>query len=112
MYGKKPQPIGAVTVATAGTRVRLTSTLSDPTADVRTPWIFVQAAEANTGIIYVGVSDVANNKYIVALGAGEGMELTPTQIRGTECEYFLNDFYIDASSNAQSVQVTYDKDRV
>lgn len=112
MFARKPQPIGAVTVATAGVRVRLTSTLSDPTADVLTPWIFIQAAESNTGIIYVGLSDVASNKYIIALGAGEGMELTPTQTRGTEHEYSLNDFYIDASSNAQAVQVTYDKNRV
>ncbi len=111
MFKRKPNCIGQVIVTTAGTSVRATSTLSNPAADLPTPWIFIQAAEDNTGVVYVGTAAVTDTNYIVALGPGEGMELTPTQIKGTEGEYFLNDFYLDAETSGNSVQITYDVSR-
>lgn len=111
MFARKPTPIGAVAVTSAGTRVRLTSTLSAPTADLPTPWIFVQASEANTGVTYIGTSTVSATVYLIALGPGEGLELTPPHVRGSQGEYFLNDLYADAATNGNSVQVTYDKAR-
>jgi len=111
MFARKPVQMGAVTVTTAGTRVRLTAGQSDPTADILTPWIYLQAAEANTGVIYVGLSTVASTAYIAALGAGEAIQISAGQVRGSQGEYSLNDFYVDSSVNGEKVYVTYDKAR-
>jgi hypothetical protein len=46
-------PYGKVTVTTAGTPVRATSNLSVPADPVPVQSFFVQAAPANTGIVYI-----------------------------------------------------------
>ncbi len=100
-------PINAsVTVTTAGTRVQVNSATNIlPTS------IYFEANKANSGNIYIGLSDVASTKYIACLTAGSGFCITSDGIGGTGrlsgVGLKLNLFYADTSNSGDKVLVTY-----
>ena len=80
---------GTTTVSTAGTEVQISNT----TNKVR--WIKVKALAANSGKVYLGVSDVsATNGY--ALSAGNELEVSFAELGGT---VIFSTFYVDAATN-------------
>lgn len=95
---------GTIDIPTATTRVRWTSDSSLKATD-RFLWAQFQARDGNTGVIYVGASDVA---------AAQGWELHPT---ATEYEgrpvvidpgayggtIAVQDIYFDAATNGDDV---------
>ena len=84
---------GTTTVATAGTEVQI----SNVTNKVR--WIQVKALAANSGISYVGVSDVTTtNGY--ELSAGNTLELNFGEQGGTVA---FSTFYVDVASSGDKV---------
>lgn len=90
-----------VTVTTAGTRVQANS------SSVLAISIYFEAPKTNTGVIYLGTSDVSATKYIAALSPGQGFGLS-TDARGRiGGEAQLNVYYVDSSINGDKVQVTY-----
>ena len=82
---------GSATVTTAGTRVQLTST--------STPCIYaiVVAKNANTGVIWVGGSTVAD---------GRGRPLVSLQAERIDIDD-LSNIYIDADADNQGVTYAY-----
>lgn len=78
---------GSKTVTTAGTQVPLTST----STGIHT--VVVKAKSANTGVIYIGNSDVDSSSGL-PLAAGEALTITINN---------LNKVYIDASVNGEGV---------
>ena len=84
-----------INVGTAGTRVQVSNT----TQKVR--WIKFSAKTGNSGITYVGISDVAAaNGY--ELSANDSLELDFGAHGGSEV---LNVFYVDAATNNDKVDV-------
>ena len=84
-----------INVGTAGTRVQVSNT----TQKVR--WIKFSAKTGNSGITYVGISDVAAaNGY--ELSANDSLELNFREHGGSEV---LNVFYVDAATNNDKVDV-------
>ena len=84
-----------INVGTAGTRVQVSNT----TQKVR--WIKFSAKTGNSGITYVGISDVAAaNGY--ELSANDSLELNFGEHGGSEV---LNVFYVDAATNNDKVDV-------
>jgi len=82
-----------VNVGTAGTRVQVSNT----TQKVR--WIKFSAKTGNSGITYVGISDVAAaNGYELSANDSLEMDYRP----GSEV---LNVFYVDAATNNDKVDV-------
>tara|TARA_R100000963_G_scaffold31292_1_gene22664 strand:+ start:281 stop:574 length:294 start_codon:yes stop_codon:yes gene_type:complete len=84
-----------INVGTAGTRVQVSNT----TQKVR--WIKFSAKTGNSGITYVGISDVAAaNGY--ELSANDSLEFDFGKYGGSEV---LNVFYVDAATNNDKVDV-------
>ena len=84
---------GTTTVATSGTEVQISNT----TNKVR--WIQVKALAANSGICYLGVSDVTTtNGY--ELSAGNTLELNFGEQGGTVA---FSTFYVDVASSGDKV---------
>lgn len=85
--------IGTTTVSTAGTEVQISNTAN------RVRYIKVKALAANSGITYLGVSDVtATNGY--ELSAGNEIDINFAESGGTVA---FSTFYVDAATNGDKV---------
>ena len=84
---------GTTTVSTAGTEVQISNTAN------KVRYIKVRALAANSGISYLGVSDVtATNGY--ELAAGAVIEINFADSGGT---VRFSTFYVDAATNGDKV---------
>ncbi len=94
----------AKAVTTAGTRVRLVA------SSLLASECVIKALGANTGIIYVGGSDVASSNGF-QLAAGEsvsvGQLLQAGALSRGEQRLDLTDIYLDSSVNGEGVRVLY-----
>jgi hypothetical protein len=88
---------GTATVATAGTRIALSSS-TQPVV-----WVLIQAKSANAGAVYVGGAYVAS---------GRGMRLLPGDVMALPSldrtnNYNLAQIYIDADNSKDAVTFLY-----
>jgi hypothetical protein len=84
---------GTTNVASAGTRVQLSNTTN------RVRWIQVKALAGNSGLVYLGVSDVsASNGY--ELAATNTIEINFADSGGTVA---FSSLYVDAASTNDKV---------
>ena len=84
---------GTTNVASAGTRVQLSNTTN------RVRWIKVKALAGNSGMIYLGVSDVsASNGY--ELDSTNTIEINFAESGGT---IPFSPFYVDVASSGDKV---------
>ena len=84
---------GTTNVSSAGTRVQLSNTTN------RVRWIKVKALAGNSGMIYLGVSDVsASNGYEV--DSTNTIEINFAESGGTVA---FSSFYVDAASTNDKV---------
>ena len=84
---------GTTNVARAGTRVQLSNTTN------RVRWIQVKALAGNSGLVYLGVSDVsASNGY--ELAATNTIEINFADSGGTIA---FSSLYVDSASNNDKV---------
>lgn len=93
------------TVTTAGTEIQATTN-----ANIKPSTVYFEAAAANTGYIYIGLSTVSSTVYIARLSAGQSWSISydakgATRLGGTGIQ--LSAFYIDSSVNGEKVQMTY-----
>ena len=97
----------AVTITTAGTRVPLSATsVLCSRLVIRTP------ASGNTGLVYVGGSNVSSsNGYQLPAGGGTGgtVEFDSVMLGHAGEEIDLSQVYLDADTNGNSVRILYDK---
>jgi predicted amino acid racemase len=85
--------IGTTTVSTAGTEQRLSNTAN------RVLWVKAKALAANSGIVYLGVSDVtATNGY--ELSAGNEIEINFAEAGGS---IIFSSLYVDAATNGDKL---------
>jgi hypothetical protein len=85
--------VGTTTVSTAGTEQQLSNTPN------RVLWIKAKALAANSGIAYLGVSDVtATNGY--ELSAGNEIEIDFKGVGGTVA---FSSIYVDTATNGDKV---------
>lgn len=93
---QKNKILGVVTVTSAGTKQRLTSTSTSVYA------IEIQADKDNVGSVYIGDS---------TLTTSNGIELEPKDIHIIELEEMdelnLSDYYVDADNNDDKIRVHY-----
>lgn len=90
-----------VTVVTAGVRVQVDTEKRPLTS------IIIQAANGNSGRLYVGDSTVSSTNGI-ELNAGESLEITGDgRNDGQSDEVVLADLWIDASANAQIAKIAF-----
>ena len=84
---------GTTTVSTAGTEQQISNTPN------RVLWLKAKALAANSGIAYLGVSDIsATNGY--ELSAGNEIELNFADVGGTIA---FSTVYVDAASSGDKV---------
>jgi len=84
---------GTTTVSTAGTEQQISNTTN------RVLWIKAKALAANSGIAYIGVSDItATNGY--ELSAGNEVEINFRELGGSVA---LSTIYVDTASNGDKV---------
>ena len=84
---------GTTTVSTAGTEQQISNTSN------RVRWLKAKALAANSGIVYIGVSDItATNGY--ELSAGNEIELNFADAGGT---ILWSTVYVDAATNGDKV---------
>jgi hypothetical protein len=84
---------GTTTVSTAGGEQQISNTSN------RVRWLKAKALAANSGIVYIGVSDItATNGY--ELSAGNEIELNFADAGGT---ILLSTVYVDAATNGDKV---------
>jgi len=84
---------GTTTISTAGTEQQISNTPN------RVRWIKIKALAANSGITYVGVSDVtATNGY--ELSSGNEIEINFADVGGTVA---FSTIYVDSASNGDKV---------
>ena len=84
---------GTTTVSTSGTEQQLSNTAN------RVLWLKAKALAANSGIAYLGVSDVSTtNGY--ELSAGNELEINFREIGGSVA---FSSIYIDVASNGDKV---------
>ena len=84
---------GTTTVSTSGTEQQLSNTAN------RVLWLKAKALAANSGIAYLGVSDVSTtNGY--ELSAGNEIEMNFREIGGSVA---FSSIYVDAASNGDKV---------
>jgi|TARA_R100000306_G_C4364941_1_gene137154 predicted amino acid racemase len=87
---------GTATVSSAGTAVQLSNTAN------RVLWLKAKALAANSGITYLGVSDVsATNGY--ELSAGNDIEINFGELGGS---IVFSSVYVDAATNGDKVSWT------
>lgn len=95
-----------ITNTTAGTRTRLTSTTT-----ILPTTVYIEAAGANTGYIYVGLVTVTSTVYMARLAAGQSFTLNSDGIGGRgrngSIGIQLSDLYIDSSVSGEKAQLTY-----
>tara|TARA_R100000306_G_scaffold22579_1_gene25984 strand:- start:861 stop:1154 length:294 start_codon:yes stop_codon:yes gene_type:complete len=85
--------IGTTTVSTAGTEQQISNTNN------RVLWIKVKALSANSGIAYLGVSDVTStNGY--ELSAGNEIEINFKDVGGS---VVFSSIYVDVATNGDKV---------
>ena len=84
---------GTTTVSTAGSEQQLSNTAN------RGLWIKAKALAANSGIAYLGVSDIsATNGY--ELSAGNEIEISFRELGGSVA---FSSIYVDTASNGDKV---------
>jgi len=84
---------GTTTVSTSGTEQQLSNTAN------RVLWLKAKALAANSGIAYLGVSDVSTtNGY--ELSAGNEIEINFREIGGSVA---FSSIYVDVASNGDKV---------
>lgn len=89
------------TVATAGTAQQVSATPTRITA------IVFQATKSNTGNIIVGDENVSSSRGIV-LEPGQSVSYNQDhEGREGSDEFYLSDFWIDATVNGSTVKITY-----
>ena len=84
---------GTTTVSTAGSEQQISNTAN------RVLWIKAKALAANSGIAYIGVSDItATNGY--ELSAGNEVELNFRELGGSVA---FSSIYVDTATNGDKV---------
>jgi len=105
--------LAKITVATAGTRVRATSTQVDPTKRIPCQAFLVQAHPSNTGLGVVGDSTVLYSTMAGVwgiIGSPSGLTIIPAFVAKHNVApgpFNLADIYLDASVNNQSFIISY-----
>lgn len=87
-------------ITTAGTKEQLT------TADRPVPAVIIQALTANTGIIYVGDSEVSSTNGL-ELSAGDSITLENDDLGSSGSIVSLRDIWLDASISGEGVVAFY-----
>lgn len=95
---------GTVTVASAGTRVQVTS---EP---IETACVWIEADTDNTGLTFVGDESVDSTNGS-QLNAEEGLEWDGKLLRGDGTKFLLSDIWVDAATNGNKVRVFYLRER-
>ena len=84
---------GTTTISTAGSEQQISNTNN------RVRWLKLKALAANSGLVYIGVSDIsATNGY--ELSAGNEIELNFSDVGGT---ILWSAVYVDAATNGDKV---------
>lgn len=97
--------LAQTTVVTSGTEIQVSATQTPITT------IIFSVPAANTGSIYVGDSDVSTTRGVeVPKGTTFSISVDQSGRSGGE-EMFLSDFYVDAATNGDKVNVSYIKRR-
>jgi len=105
--------LAKITVTSAGTRVRATSTQADPNRRIVCQAFMVQADPSNTGLGAAGDSTVAYSTRAGIwgiIGAPSGTTIVPAFVakhNAAPGPFNLADLYLDASADAQSFIISY-----
>lgn len=103
--------IGKVTVAAAGTIVRVTVNQANPAAVVACQSLSIQALSSNTGKIYVGISTLVKSTLVGCLGvlAVPTANLLPAYVVSSVSVAGLNaaDFWLDSDNSGEGVLIGY-----
>ena len=91
-----------ITVATAGTRLQISS------SNIMVNAVFVQAHEDNSGNIYVGDENVSANQG-TSVGPGQPLQYSGDPTYPLLSEFLLSDVWVDAATDGDKVRIAYFK---
>jgi hypothetical protein len=92
---------GVITIDAAGTAERLT------TEEIYSPAVYIQADSGNTGMLYVGESDVDETNGI-ELSPEDAVTLDGGAFQYTHgTQFLLSDIYLDAETSGNKARVYY-----
>ena len=91
---------GTITVTTAGTKVAL------PSARRKCLWLYLRAAEGNTGIVYFGDTSVSASNGLPLHAGTDGVNVDVTVPYYVAGGIKLSDLYMDAASNGDKAHFT------
>jgi hypothetical protein len=105
------QALGKVTVPAAGTPVRSTANLTDPTRRYAVHGVLIQALTGNTGKVYIGTtglnkSTLANVFAVLAIPTTNQLPTFSAALTLAPNAITLDDLYLDADINGEGVLVT------
>lgn len=81
------------TVATAGTRERLTS------SPIKASYLLISAEVSNTGNIYIGNADVSATNAFLELDSGQRQAISPQDLGIKDGCFDLSQIWLDTSVN-------------
>ena len=89
-------------VGAAGTAEQIEGTSTEAS------YFTIQAAATNTGVIYVGTSDVSATLCMAVLDSGQSISIgLPRELDGNGSKFNLSDFWIDSSVSGEEVNIGY-----
>ncbi len=92
------------TISSSGTAIRVNAT------DLLVRSFVIQAKSTNTGVVYVGGSDVlASSANGIALTAGGSIAFVAVGERKDVNMYNLTNFWVDSTASSDKILVTYAK---
>lgn len=92
------------TITTSGTAIRVSAT------DLLVRSFVIQAKSTNTGVAYVGGSDVlASSANGIALTAGSSIAFVAVGERKDVNMYNLTNFWVDTTNSGDKILITYAK---
>jgi len=68
--------------------------------------VYINAKTTNAGNIYIGDSNVASNRYLVLLDAGESVSIEASEF-GTSGDLDLSEIYFDGGTTNDDIYVGY-----
>lgn len=96
------------TVTTAGTQVQVTTD-----TDIKPISVYFEADAANTGVIYIGLSDVSSTSYFARLPIPSTASSPGWSISGVDAgrsggsAIQLSNIWVDSSVDGEKVHITY-----
>ncbi len=94
--------LAEVNLTAAGTAQQITATVTEVEA------VVINAGNSNSGVIFVGDSNVSSTRYAARLAAGERVSIDAGGVGGGNSDFLdMSEIYIDGDTTNDDVYIGY-----